>query len=172
MNPGHLFIVGFMGAGKSTVARLMAERIGLDCIDLDAEIERREGMPVARIFEAVGEEGFRDMESAVLRGLSTAPRSVVACGGGVVIRPANRVVLRELGNVVYLHVTAAEALARVGDVSTRPLLSGPSGALAATALLTAREGLYRSVSDVEVETMGRSPEEVADAVLDALRGIA
>lgn len=170
MRPGHLFIVGFMGAGKSTVARMVAEQIGLPCIDLDAEIERHEGMPVTRIFESVGEDGFRARESEALRALESAPRSVVACGGGIVIRPDNRVVLKRLGTVVYLQVTAAEALARVGDVSTRPLLSGPSGMLAATSLLTAREGLYRSVADIEVDTVGRGPDEVASLVVERVRG--
>jgi len=170
MSGAHIFLVGFMGAGKSSVARLVAERAGLPCIDLDRDIEREQGAPITRIFEDRGEQAFRDLESAALLGLGARPPSVVACGGGIVLRPENRAALKRMGRVVYLEVTAAEALARVGDTSTRPLLSGPSGALAATSLLAAREALYLAVADVVVETVGRTPSEVAALVLEALGG--
>lgn len=168
MRPGHVFMVGFMGAGKSTVARLVAEAMGMPCVDLDSEIEAAAGMPVAQIFAQRGEEAFRLMESDALNALAALPPSVVACGGGIVTRPENRSVLQGLGTVVYLRVTVAEAVARVGDGATRPLLSGPSGTLAATALLQAREGLYRSVADVEVDTAGKTAEEVASIVVREL----
>jgi len=95
---------------------------------------------------------------------------VVACGGGVVLRPENRALLRQLGVVVYLVVSMGEALARIGDASTRPLLAGGGGTLAATALLEARETLYRSVADVTVDTAGRDAANVADAIYEALKG--
>lgn len=171
MSNGHLFLVGFMGAGKSTVARLVAERLGLPAIDLDEAIEERAGRSVTAIFEQDGEEAFRDLETQALSALADLPPHVVACGGGVVLRPENRALLKRMGTVVHLVVTADVALARIGDVSTRPLLAGPSGALAATRLLEARERLYRSVADLEVDTVGKSVEEVAAAVTDALRGV-
>lgn len=170
MSGGHLFLIGFMGAGKSTVARLVAERLGLVAVDLDEMIEQRAGRSVTEIFDRDGEDAFRDLETEALSALSALPPRVVACGGGVVLRPENRALLKRLGTVVHLTVTADVALARIGDVSTRPLLAGPSGTLAATRLLEARERLYRSVADLEVDTVGRSPDAVADAVVETVRG--
>lgn len=168
--PRHLFLVGFMGAGKSTVGRLVADRLDLPLIDLDSLIEAEAGLPVSQIFSEQGEEAFRELESQSLRGLRDEPASVVACGGGVVLRAENRAVLRELGRVVYLQVTAGEAVARIGDAASRPLLAGPGGALAATSLLSAREALYRSVADLTIDTMAFSPEEVAERVVSEVRG--
>lgn len=167
---GHVFLVGFMGAGKSSVARIVAERLDRPFVDLDAEIERDAGTTIPVIFVEQGEERFRAMETAHLAALAEAPPAVVACGGGVVVLPENRVLLGRLGTVVYLEVTAAEALARIGDAATRPLLAGASGSLVATALLQAREALYRSVADRRIDTVGRTAEEVAECVLEALSG--
>ena len=165
MNTAHLFLVGFMGAGKSTVACEVAERTGRVCVDLDREIEDEAQSTVSEIFSAGGELAFRDLESAALERMAERPAAVVACGGGVVLRPENRALLRAMGRVVYLAVTAEEAIARVGDCSTRPLLAGSGGTLAATALLSAREGLYRSVADVVVDTVGKTSAQVADEVI-------
>lgn len=161
----HLFLVGFMGAGKSTVARLVSQQTERPCIDLDALIEHRAQMPVAEIFTLNGEDDFRFRETDALLSLESEPASVVACGGGVVVRAENRSALKRLGVVVYLRVTAGEAIARIGDAQSRPLLSGPSGTLAATSLLAARESLYCSVADVVVDTVGKSPEQVATEVI-------
>ncbi len=164
----HLLLVGFMGAGRSSVGRELAARLGLPFIDLDASIEERAGMPVARYFSEHGEPAFRELEHAALRDLIGAPDSVVACGGGVVTRDDNRILLKDLGRVVYLRVSAGEALARIGDTTTRPLLAGPGGALVATRLLESRESLYQAVADVVVETGGATVEQVVDRVLGAV----
>jgi shikimate kinase len=161
---GHLFLVGFMGAGKSSVGLVVAERLGRSLIDLDDLIEQQDGRKISEIFAENGEESFREMESRALVSLATVPPSVVACGGGIVLRAENRTRLKEMGLVVYLEVTAGEALARIGDGGTRPLLSGPSGALAATSILAARESLYRSVADAVVDTTGRTIAQVAEDV--------
>ncbi len=165
----HLLLIGFMGAGKSTVGRLLASHLEVPFVDLDAEIERAAGgRPVSEIFSAEGEAVFRAMESAALAALEGAPASVVACGGGVVLDDENRRVLKSLGTVVYLKVSAAEALARIGDVAGRPLLErGDATAMAAT-LLTARETLYRSTADLTIDTAGLSAEAVAERVLAAV----
>jgi shikimate kinase len=165
----HLFLIGFMGAGKSRVARLVAERLGRPFVDLDASIERRAGAPVAVIFAESGEAEFRRLESEELAGVAEREPSVIACGGGIVVRCENRTLLPSLGYVVYLKVTVGEALARVGDAATRPLLAGPAGPLAATALLQAREGLYASTADAAVDTVGRTPEAIADEVVALFR---
>ena len=165
----HILLIGFMGAGKSTVGRLVAEQLGLPFTDIDSLIERQEGRSVSAIFEADGEQAFRALEARAVESLSTAPASVVACGGGVVLSDSNRALLKTLGTVVYLRVTAAETLARVGNSSTRPLLSGAGGALAAGMLLEAREALYGATADVVIDTVDRSAEEVAGEVVRVVR---
>jgi len=163
----HIFLVGFMGAGKSTVGRLIAEELGLPFVDMDDRIEAREGRSISEIFARDGEAYFRSVESAVLEGLAEDADSVIACGGGVILDDANRAVLKRFGTVVYLRVTAGEALARVSGAATRPLLAGSGGAMAGS-LLQAREALYRTVADITVDTVGRTPRQVADAVLGML----
>lgn len=160
----HVFLTGFMGAGKSTVGRLVAERLGRPFVDLDAVIEEREGATVADLFRQRGEDGFRLAEHDALAALGAHPDSVIATGGGVVLREDNRVVLSQLGTVVYLAVTPEEALARLGDAADRPLLAG-AGLPAARAILDARLNLYTTTADAVVETVGRAAEAVAADVV-------
>ncbi len=164
----HVCLTGFMGAGKSSVGAIVAERLGTRFIDLDREIEAREHAQVPEIFTARGEDGFRVAESEALAEVLAGPDAVIACGGGVVLRDANRAAMRRAVTVVYLAVSAKEALARIGDTSGRPLLAGDAQALAQQ-ILGARLSLYRACADVIVDTDGRTVDEVADEVVDALR---
>lgn len=159
----HLFLTGFMGAGKTTVGRAVAGLLGRPFIDLDEAIEKREGASVTALFERIGEQGFRDAEHAALTALAGEPDAVVATGGGVVLRDDNRIALRAAGTVVYLAVTPAEALARLGGADDRPLLAG-RGIAAATEILAARLALYEATADHVVDTGGRAVAEVADAI--------
>jgi shikimate kinase len=164
----HVLLIGFMGSGKSTVGPLVAERLDREFVDLDECIAQREGRSVPAIFAESGEAAFRAAESAALDSIADMPPSVIACGGGVVLDDANRAALGRLGYVVYLQVSAEEALARIGDTSGRPLLAGAgSGAGMASALLRSREALYEATADLRVRTSGRAPEEVADDVVSA-----
>jgi len=163
----HVFLTGFMGAGKTTVGRLVAARLKRRFIDLDTLIEEREGLPVSEIFREQGEAGFRRAEHDALRSLEHEPAAVVATGGGVILREENRALLRRLGTVVYLSVTPEEAIARVGDAADRPLLAG-AGVSAARAILDARLALYTSTADHVIDTVGRSAEDVADDVTFAV----
>jgi len=165
----HVFLIGFMGAGKSTVGRLLAGELGLPFIDLDERIAAVAGRSVTEIFDAEGEQGFRTRESEALEALSDAPASVVACGGGIVLVDENRRLLKEMGIVLYLKVTAGEALARIGDTTGRPLLERGDAASMAATLLAARETLYCALADAVIDTAGMTPEEVARAALDAAR---
>lgn len=167
----HILLIGFMGSGKSTVGRILADSVGIPFVDLDEQVEQAAGVSVSQLFADGGEERFRTLESEMLAAMAKHPPSVVACGGGVVVRDENRAVLRSLGRVVYLRVSAGEAVARIGDTSTRPLLSGAGAALAATSLLTARESLYSAVADIVVQTEGRTPEEVAHVVSEKLEAL-
>ena len=166
---GHLFIIGFMGAGKSSVGEMLARRLNRPFYDLDERVERQAGMVIPHIFERGGESAFRALETAQLEMLGGESPGVVALGGGVVTTPANLPLMHGMGRVVYLRVSVGEALARIGDTSSRPLLSGPGGVLAATSLYEAREGLYETVADIVVDTDGKDTGEVVEAVIQALQ---
>ncbi len=168
---GHIFLIGFMGAGKSTVGRLVARRLGRPFVDLDEMIVGRDGREIREIFRVDGEAAFRSLESSALKDLEGAVPSVVACGGGVVVDDGNRAELKGLGTVVYLQVSAQEALARIGDTSGRPMLAGAGpGAGMAVSLLRSREALYEATADLSVQTGGRSPAQVAEDVVAAVGG--
>lgn len=160
----RVVLLGFMGAGKSTVGPLLAARLGWRFVDLDHEIERREGRTVAAIFERQGEPRFRALEAQCTIELAGEPEVVLAPGGGWITTPGN---LHRLGPgtlTVWLQVTAEEALARIGrDRAARPLLSAPDPHTAAARLLLQRERLYRQ-ADIAVPTNGRTADEVAHEI--------
>jgi shikimate kinase len=160
-----VYLVGMPGSGKSTVGRELAGRYGIPFVDLDEEIERSAGIPVSEIFATRGEAGFRALEAHALLEASAHDPSVVACGGGVVLEPANRIALRSSGICVYLEVPLAELEARVHPAADRPLIREP-GDLAR--LLEARGPLYREFAAHVVDGSG-PPGEVAGAIVEELR---
>lgn len=162
-----VFLVGFMGAGKTSVARKLARMAGVASVDMDTYIERCEHKRVKDIFAEVGEEGFRAIETQTLYelGMKKDPM-VVSCGGGVVLRPENRKALSELGLVVYLSVTAVEAASRISDVSSRPLFGDLQNA---QRVINERLPLYEEVADVTIDTVGRGSSSIAHEVFDILK---
>jgi shikimate kinase len=161
----HLVLVGLMGAGKSSVGRVCAERLGRDFVDTDTLVEQQVGLSVDEIFRRDGEAGFRELERNVIADVCASPAPlVVACGGGAVLDPENRRALRGAGVVVWLRAPAATLAARVGAGSTRPLLrNDPEGALRRLEQL--REPQYESAAHLSVSTDGIAVETVADTVL-------
>jgi len=160
-----LALVGLMGAGKTAVAQILGERLGVTVADLDAYLEAAEGCSIAELFEREGEAYFRRREGEVLRKALRAGARVIACGGGVVLDPSHRALLREQCDVVWLEVSPAEAARRVGGTPGRPLLAGAAPQARLEALLAERAPLYAQVAHRRVDTEGRSPEAVADAIL-------
>jgi shikimate kinase len=156
------------GCGKSSVGRRVARRTGRRFVDIDAEIERTAGRPIPEIFADQGEGGFRAIEAAVLADvLSAGEASVVATGGGAVLRDANRSAMREHGIVVWLRATPETLAERVGDGRTRPLLAGdPVGNL--RRLYEERAASYAAAAHVVVD-VDRTPfEKVADRVIQSI----
>ncbi len=140
-----VFFIGFMGAGKTSVARKLARMCGVASVDMDTYLERREGKKIKDIFAEVGEEGFRAIETDVLAELMGKDPLLVSCGGGVITRPENREMLAEGGFVVFLYVDADEAASRISDKSTRPLFQDLE---AARRRNEERLPLYRAASEV------------------------
>jgi shikimate kinase len=167
-----IFLIGYRGTGKTTVGRLVAERLGWEAIDADDEIERRAGQTIAAIFADDGEAIFRDLEAAVLADLCRRTKLVVAPGGGAVLRQATRDAMRAAGPVVWLTAgvdTIAERLA--ADAATgnrRPNLTAAGGRAEIVALLAERTPIYQACATLVVDTEGKTPAEVADQIIARL----
>jgi shikimate kinase len=153
-----------MGAGKTTVGRLLGEAWGLALRDTDADVEHRDGRPISDIFVESGEPYFRSLEAAAVRDALTEHDGVVALGGGAVLDPETRALLTGQ-TVVFLRVGLTDAVARVGIGTSRPLLLGNVRARV-KALLDERAGLYESVATLLVDTDGRTPEDVAAEIAE------
>ena len=165
--PPNLVLAGPMGAGKSTVARLLAARLGRPLLDMDAELERRFGRPIAAIFAADGEPAFRRAEAALCAELAVPRGLIVAAGGGALVDPANRAALSAGGVLIGLRAPPDVLLARLqsaGAITDRPLLRGSEPATALARLLAARAPVYDALPQ-QVDTTALTPEGVADAVL-------
>ncbi len=160
-----VFFVGFMVAGKTSVSRKLARTCGLATVDLDAYIERREGKTINQIFKEEGEAGFRSLETQALQEFSSRDPLLISCGGGVVLEPQNREILKESGFVVYLQVTAEQAYARVKDVSTRPLFRDLE---TARKTIASRVPMYEEVADTTIDTVDKSINQVANEVCEIL----
>ena len=162
-----VFFVGFMGAGKTSVARKLARSAGVTAIDMDAYIARSCDMKVKQIFAETGEDGFRQIETDVLRELaSSGEPQLISCGGGIVLAEENRRILADNGYVVHLRVTADEAASRISDISTRPLFGDLDQA---RHVIEARMPLYEEVADLTIDTTGRGTGSIAREVFARLK---
>ncbi len=165
-----LFLIGYRGAGKTTVGRLLAARVGWDFIDADALLESQCGKTIKEIFASEGEPAFRDKESQILGELCRRQRHVVSTGGGIILREENRRRLGESGYVIWLKASIAGIAARIeADPTTaarRPNLSG-GGVAEIEEQLRIREPYYRGCADLEIDTEGQSPEAIVEAILNA-----
>lgn len=163
-------LVGLSGGGKSTVARLLAARLGWPLRDIDALVEQRTGRRIAEIFAIEGEDAFRDHESAALAEALAELPAVVATGGGIVLRAANRALLAEKALVVWLDAPTEELLARlrVHD-EERPLLAGDNPAARLETLRADRAPLYQSLAHLVIDTTARSPDAIVEMIVNAVR---
>ncbi|MGI3744541.1 shikimate kinase [Pseudomonas graminis] len=157
-----------MGAGKSTIGRLLAKELRLPFKDSDKEIELRTGANIPWIFDKEGEAGFRDREQAMIAELSALDGVVVATGGGAVMREENRRALHAGGRVVYLHASVEQQVGRTSRDRNRPLLRTADPARVLRELLAIRDPLYREIADVIIETDERPPRMVVIDILALL----
>jgi len=149
---GNLFLVGLPGAGKSTLGRQIARRLRKRFVDADAELEARLGVSIQTIFEIEGEAGFRDREEAVIADLTALANIVLSTGGGAVLRPNNRMRLKDNGTVIYLHAEPIALWARVRHSRNRPLLQTADPLSRLAELYSQRDALYRETASFIVES--------------------
>jgi shikimate kinase len=167
---GPLCLVGMMGAGKTTVGKRLARRLGWSFVDADRELEARLGVPVQTIFELEGEAGFRRREAALVEELTHREHTVLATGGGAVLDPANRAVMAARGRVVYLRASVGDLWHRLRRDTVRPLLRAPDPRARIEQLVAERDPLYREIAHLVIDT-GRQPvEQVVEAIVLRLGG--
>lgn len=165
----NLFLVGPMGAGKTTIGRFLADNLNLEFIDLDAEIEARCGANIPWIFDVEGEAGFRKRESRILEEVTTRSGILLATGGGAVIDESNREILKQRGYVVYLSASVEQLLERTVNDRSRPLLQVDNPREVIEKLIAERDPLYREVADLVVVTEKRKPQVVAEDIVAEVR---
>lgn len=166
---GNIFLVGPMGAGKSTVGKRLAEVRGMAFVDSDVEVEARTGVDIAYIFEKEGEAGFRKRESAVLADLTLRSGIVLATGGGAILEPENRQWLSARGFVVYLHASIDQQVHRTARTDNRPLLqTGGDRREILDHLFGMRDPLYREIADLVLHTDGRNARVLVREIEDHL----
>ena len=157
----NVILIGPMGSGKTTVGKALAPRLGLVFVDLDQEIERRCGVAVSLIFDIEGEAGFRARESAMLAELSTREDMLLATGGGSVLDPSNRRLLRSTGLVVWLQTSVDQQLRRLARDQRRPLLQAPDRRQRLENMAAERDPLYRACAHLVICSADISPARMA-----------
>lgn len=165
----NIFLIGPMGAGKSTIGRAIAKELKLDFYDTDQEIEARTGADITWIFDIEGEEGFRKREASVIDDLSQRQNIVLATGGGAIVTPENRVALAARGTVIYLKTSLDSQYERTRHDEKRPLLQTDDVWERLNDLWNEREPLYREIADISFETDGLSVKLVANDIVKYLR---
>jgi len=165
----NIFLVGPMGAGKTTIGRLLAEELHKEFLDSDQVIEERAGADIAWIFDVEGEAGFRERERKVIEELSALDNLVLATGGGAILAEENRRHLRKGGTVVYLMATVSQQVERTRRDQKRPLLRNtPDPRAKLTELMQKRDPLYREIADIVVMTSRRSPRAVCSEIMQMI----
>jgi len=160
----NLYLVGFMGTGKTTVGHAAAQRLGFACVDSDHEIERLTGRTIPEIFAGEGEAAFRRREREFVEGGHPPTRTVVVCGGGLVVQPGLRDALRSRGVVICLHASIETILERTARQNNRPLLNVPNPEERVRALFAEREAIYRSAGTL-ILTDGRPVRDIVTHVV-------
>ena len=163
----HIILIGFMGAGKTTIGKKLARRLGRGFADSDQIVEEQEGRPISEIFAKDGEPYFRAAETKALESLAANPEPlVIAAGGGLAVQPANLPILRSMGKTVYLPAETDTLLMRLSSDTKRPLLQGGDLREKIEGLKAAREGAYLAAADFSVATDRRSYRSILDEIVE------
>lgn len=161
----QIYLIGFMGSGKSTVTRRLGRLTGAAEIEMDAQIVKESGMSINDMFEQYGEQYFRDKETELLRRIASGESAIVSCGGGTVMRPENVDIMKKSGRIILLSASPETIFQRVRHSKDRPILNGNMNVEFIRELMEKRRPAYEGACDVRVETDGRTPDEIAEAIL-------
>ncbi len=162
-----IYLIGMMGSGKSTVGKLLSERLKIKFVDLDSIIEDKTHKTVAEIFEQNGENHFRELESNILE-KSKGVEGVVACGGGIILDEKNRHILKSSGEIIFLKSSVSELVKRLHSADDRPLLADKQIEKELDIIWSARKILYEQTAHLIISVDGRTPKEITELILDQL----
>ena len=165
----HIFLIGFMGAGKSAIAKGLEKRFGCARVEMDQAIEEQQNMTINEIFAQRGEEAFRQIETEFLKEIAQQEACVVSCGGGVVLREENIALMKQSGTVIYLSATPETIYERVHRSTHRPLLNGHMDVEYIAQMLTARLPHYQKAMDLAIVTDEKSKEDIVSEIAEAVR---
>ena len=165
----NIYLIGFMGSGKSTVAAVFKERHQMQLIEMDQRISEQEGMAISQIFEKNGEAYFRSLETELLRELQGSENQIVSCGGGAVLRPENVELMKENGTIVLLWATPKTILNRVKGNSDRPLLNGNMNEEYIEAMMKERKPKYDMAAEIVVYTDGKNALEICNEIVEKMK---
>ena len=165
----NIFLIGFMGTGKTTIANALNRKYDMEIIDMDANIEQEQNMAISEIFVNQGEEFFRDLETKLIYDLQN--NVVVSCGGGAVLRQENVRAMKKSGKIILLNATAETILERVQNSHNRPLLEGNKNVEYIRQLMSKREDKYNSAADYVVDVDNRAVEDIAEEIYSTVFSI-
>lgn len=169
MRKNHIFLIGFMGSGKSTVAKYLSSAYQMKQIEMDAQIEKDEGRSISSIFEKEGEAYFRMLETELLKNLDSEKTFVVSCGGGVAVKEENVREMKAKGRIVFLTAQPETIYKRVKNSHNRPLLEGNMNISYIKELMEKRREFYEKAADFQVKTDGRTAEEIGEEIMKEIR---
>ncbi|MBQ1311163.1 MAG: shikimate kinase [Blautia sp.] len=162
----NLFLIGFMGAGKSAAAKKLHTMYGYEVVEMDSEIEQSQGKSISGIFRDEGEAYFRRLETELLKSFSGKEGYVVSCGGGAAMREENVAEMKKNGKVVWLTASPGTIYERVKNSSSRPLLAGNMNVEYISGLMAEREEKYRNAADIVIDTDSRSLKEICEEIYE------
>lgn len=165
----NIFLIGFMGAGKSTIARTLQRKLGFPLVEMDERIVQEQGMSINDIFAQYGEAHFRDIESQLVVDLGKQEPSIVSCGGGVVVRPENTQNMKKSGRIVLLKASPETIFERVKNSTDRPILNGHMNVEYIAELMEKRRALYEEAADITIQTDGKTREQICEEIIGKLR---
>ena len=164
----NIVLIGFMGSGKTTIARALSQKLDMDVLDMDTEIEKLEGRSIREIFDTDGQAYFRDMETKVLKDLQNEEQKIISTGGGVILKEENRELLHNIGTVVFLQADANHIYNNVKHNTSRPLLQVEDPMLRIKEMLEERDPIYLKSADVICQTSGKTVEHIVDELVSIL----
>lgn len=161
----NIYLIGFMGAGKSMIARALVKKTGAESAEMDELIETQQGMAITEIFQKYGEEHFRNLETELLRSLAEKTDLIVSCGGGSVLRDENAALMKENGCIVLLTAAPETIYERVKDSKNRPVLNGNMNVAYIRELMEKRRARYEAVADIRIATDGKDADTICEEIL-------